>query len=206
MKTDIKPWLGIITFIGFIACLGLLFSVPPPSGTRDIILVVIGTLVVLVKDVYAFYFGSSEGSARKTELMSGTDLPLTPLVQGTASTPQAPEVKEGGFVRPLILFILSILLIIGLSGCATTTTQDMATAAIAGKQAIITAAAGTDAGCRTSLIPPDDCALALASYQASQIVTVTALQGLLANATDEAIRAQLQQAIDAGFPPFTFAP
>jgi len=174
---DIKPWLGIITFIGFIVCIGLLFYVPPPSATRDIILVVIGTMVTLVKEVYGFYFGSSEGSARKTELMSGADLPLAPpLIQGAASGAPTAAVKEGGFVRLSILLILAALLIIGLSACATTETpQSIAVKTLLStRQGIIAAATTADELCTQGVLRQADCDKALALYKQGQAAYLVA--------------------------------
>jgi flagellar basal body-associated protein FliL len=172
MKTDVKPWLGALTFIGFIACLLLLFYVPPPSGTRDIILIVIGTLVVLVKDVYGFYFGSSEGSARKTELMSGADLPIAPaLIQGTTSIPPTSSVKEGGFARLSILVILAILVTAFITGCATTETpQSTAAKSLLGtRQGIIAVATTADELCTQGVMKQADCDTAAKVYTQAQV-------------------------------------
>jgi hypothetical protein len=173
MKSDIKPWLGLITFLGFIACIVLLFYVPPPSGTRDIILVVIGTLVVLVKDVYGFYFGSSEGSARKTELMSGADLPVAPaLIQSTVSLPPASAVKEGGFARLSILLILVILLTVFISGCATTETPQSiaAKSLLSTRQGIIAAATTADDLCTQGVMKQPDCDTGAKVYTEAQVI------------------------------------
>lgn len=63
--------LALLVAISLGVCLYLLFMVPMPSLSRDIILVIIGALVATFKDVYGYYFGSSEGSTRKTELLKG---------------------------------------------------------------------------------------------------------------------------------------
>lgn len=44
------------------------FSVPPTS--RDLLLVVLGALVTIVKDVYGFEFGSSKDSQRNAQAVS----------------------------------------------------------------------------------------------------------------------------------------
>lgn len=54
--------------VGFFACLGVLFFGPEiASGERDLIMVMIGTLLGILKDVYGFEFGSSKDSARLQE-------------------------------------------------------------------------------------------------------------------------------------------
>lgn len=68
--TLLKPWLAVLAVITFIICLYLLFFQPIPEGSKDVLLIVAGALIVIVKDVYGYYFGSSEGSARKTELLA----------------------------------------------------------------------------------------------------------------------------------------
>lgn len=99
MKFDVKPWLAVLIFIGFMACLFLLFYSTMPEGAKDFILVAVGALIATLKDVYGYYFGSSEGSNRKTELM------------------KPPISNEGGIARLLLL----VLLLVGcclLFGCA----------------------------------------------------------------------------------------
>lgn len=45
----------------------LLFVVPVPEASRDLLLVSFGALVAIVKDVYGFEFGSSKGSERNAQ-------------------------------------------------------------------------------------------------------------------------------------------
>ena len=50
----------------FIVVTLMLFFVTVPEGPqRDLLLMLFGALLLLVKDVYGYFFGSSEGSARK---------------------------------------------------------------------------------------------------------------------------------------------
>jgi hypothetical protein len=42
----------------------------PEGPTRDILLILSGALVAIVKDVYGFEFGSSRGSEAKTEQLT----------------------------------------------------------------------------------------------------------------------------------------
>ena len=71
MKPSVlKPYLAVLAMLSFIVCLYLLFVLPIIEGSKDVLLIVVGSLIVLVKDVYGYYFGSSEGSSRKTEMLN----------------------------------------------------------------------------------------------------------------------------------------
>ena len=65
----IRAALSAGAVIGLGLCVYLLFYITMPDSSRDIILVVIGALVATFKDVYGYYFGSSSGSKRKTEII-----------------------------------------------------------------------------------------------------------------------------------------
>lgn len=57
--------LATIAVTGFFAVFGMLFFGPEiSSGERDLILVMAGALIGILKDVYGFEFGSSKDSAR----------------------------------------------------------------------------------------------------------------------------------------------
>jgi len=63
--------LGIFITLGFFSLLGLLLKIEPPSGSRDILNIMLGALGSAWINVISYYFGSSAGSARKTELTGG---------------------------------------------------------------------------------------------------------------------------------------
>lgn len=75
-----KAYMALLVTIGLIAVIMALLYVEPKNGGKDALLIALGALVALVKDVYGYYFGSSEGSTRKTELLEGirNDQPLQP--------------------------------------------------------------------------------------------------------------------------------
>lgn len=77
METYLKPALAVIAMFAFMICLYLLFFCKIPEGSKDVILIVVGAFIALVKDVYGYYFGSSEGSARKTEILN-QETPVVP--------------------------------------------------------------------------------------------------------------------------------
>ena len=62
--------LGIAITLGFFGLLGFLLWKSPPDGSRDILNIMLGSLGSAWIGVVSYYFGSSAGSARKTELMS----------------------------------------------------------------------------------------------------------------------------------------
>lgn len=57
--------LAILAVAGFLAALFTVMFVPVEGTSRDIMLILIGALVIIVKDVYSFEFGSSRGSREK---------------------------------------------------------------------------------------------------------------------------------------------
>ena len=73
-EVKLQDWtpkaLGIAITLGFFALLVLLMRREPPSGSRDILNIMLGSLGSAWIGVVSYYFGSSAGSARKTELMS----------------------------------------------------------------------------------------------------------------------------------------
>jgi hypothetical protein len=75
IRADILAYAAIGGLISLIWVL-LVHSIPE-GPTRDILLILSGALVAIVKDVYGFEFGSSRGSEAKTEQ-------LTTLMGGAA--------------------------------------------------------------------------------------------------------------------------
>lgn len=53
-----------------ILCIFLLFVAKVPPESRDLLLVTLGALVAIVKDVFGFEFGSSKGSERNAQAVS----------------------------------------------------------------------------------------------------------------------------------------
>jgi len=62
--------LGIFITLGFFGLLYYLLRHEPPQGSRDVLNIMLGSLGSAWIAVVSYYFGSSAGSARKTELMS----------------------------------------------------------------------------------------------------------------------------------------
>lgn len=63
------PALAILITIGFFSVLGLMIFKELPQQGRDALMIMLGTLGTAWGAVVAFYFGSSKGSADKTQAM-----------------------------------------------------------------------------------------------------------------------------------------
>lgn len=61
--------LAIVITLGFFGLLYYLLRHEPPAGSRDILNIMLGSLGSAWIGVVTYYFGSSAGSARKTEIM-----------------------------------------------------------------------------------------------------------------------------------------
>ncbi|MEI6473040.1 MAG: hypothetical protein WCO20_10405, partial [Holophagaceae bacterium] len=73
-EVKLQDWtpksLAVAITLGFFALLVFLMRREPPAGSRDILNIMLGSLGSAWIGVVSYYFGSSAGSARKTELMS----------------------------------------------------------------------------------------------------------------------------------------
>jgi len=65
-----KAYLGLLITIAVIGFLYLLAYIDIPSASNDAIMLVLGALLMRLADVFGFYFGSSESSQRKTEILN----------------------------------------------------------------------------------------------------------------------------------------
>lgn len=72
MKTkDIYMYvLGAIIVLAFFATIYILATIEMPAANEKLLYIVIGALVAKFSDVVAYFFGSSKGSADKTEIMA----------------------------------------------------------------------------------------------------------------------------------------
>lgn len=62
--------LGALIVAGFFFILWIVFSKTLPVENKDVGLMIIGALVAKFSDVVGYFFGSSKGSADKTEMMN----------------------------------------------------------------------------------------------------------------------------------------
>ena len=89
MSEQLKRELSLIAILAFVAMLFIVCFAPVKDSAHDLLLVLLGTLVGVVKDVYCFYFGSSSGSERKTELLN--QQPPAPPAEQPAKKPATQE-------------------------------------------------------------------------------------------------------------------
>lgn len=78
----LKGYFATVMIVAFIAILIMLLEKRVPSENNDVLMVLLGAMVGIVKDLYGYYFGSSEGSQRKTELLGQQG------AQNASDTPQ----------------------------------------------------------------------------------------------------------------------
>ena len=67
--------LGALIVVGFFVILIVVFRKVMPVENKEIGLMVIGALVAKFGDVVNYFFGSSKGSADKTDLMNNNPKP-----------------------------------------------------------------------------------------------------------------------------------
>lgn len=70
LKIDAPVFLVVSTTLGFFALLGLLFARDLPEGTKDILQVMLGGVLGQWTTIISYFFGSSSGSARKSDMLN----------------------------------------------------------------------------------------------------------------------------------------
>ncbi len=78
-KSRMPAVVALFSLCGFFATLGIMAFVDLPDGAKDAFLIMIGSLGTLVTQIGAFYFGSSDGSERKNELLARMQPTPSPL-------------------------------------------------------------------------------------------------------------------------------
>lgn len=69
-KSITAPFLALFVTLGFFGVLGLMMFVPHQAASHDALMLMLGSLGTAWTGVMAYYFGSSVGSDRKTELLA----------------------------------------------------------------------------------------------------------------------------------------
>jgi hypothetical protein len=71
LKENVGPILAMITVIGTFALFALAFFLKVDGTNEKVLFMVIGALSSIATTVVTYYFGSSEGSAKKNEIFQG---------------------------------------------------------------------------------------------------------------------------------------
>lgn len=88
--------LGALIVIGFFFILYIMFKKVLPSENKEIALLVIGALVVKFGDVVGYFFGSSKGSADKTQIMNQEK--IVPVLQTSMQVGSKISINGIGYV------------------------------------------------------------------------------------------------------------
>jgi hypothetical protein len=72
----LKDWmpkvLALLYTVGYFIILGLMWKFPPPADSKDLINTLFGIISAAQMAIITYYFGSSAGSARKSEMIEQT--------------------------------------------------------------------------------------------------------------------------------------
>lgn len=55
----LKPLLALMIVVSFILMLFTLLKAPVPSDNNDVIMVLLGAMVGIVRDIYSYYYGAA---------------------------------------------------------------------------------------------------------------------------------------------------
>lgn len=88
MKTefDAKRFLVVVVTVAYIGMVYLLFFVPIIEANKEVLIAQVAVLSAGVGAMFGYHFGSSSGSAKKTEMLA------QPTTSTTTTTPNA-EIK-----------------------------------------------------------------------------------------------------------------
>lgn len=99
MGTANRDWvpkvLAMTVTVGFFGILMLMALQPLPTPNRDLVNVIVGALGTAWISIIGYYFGTSVGSMRKTELLAQPSVPITPDSALTLRDPAAAGAAPG---------------------------------------------------------------------------------------------------------------
>lgn len=61
---------GILVLLGFFAAVGAMVFIDIPTASKEPLMLLVGALSTMAGSVVGYFYGSSAGSDRKTELLS----------------------------------------------------------------------------------------------------------------------------------------
>lgn len=114
MRYRMAGFLAVAAMLGFLAAFAGITFRQIPTQNRDFFNMALVALIGFVGTAFGYYLGSSQGSARKTELQAMRSLDETPLKPVIDN-------RQAGRVRVAMLLWMSVLcfvLAFGMAGCA----------------------------------------------------------------------------------------
>lgn len=214
MFPDIKSILALVTMsFVFIVTIALFFATIPVANL-DLLKTFGLSLMSALSFVIGYYFGSSDGSARKTELMSPSLTPGAPIPGLSALEPKAADLPpaDAGFIRiPFlpVLLVLCVLSVLCFSACGTPNTPivDPAPAPndspvvlagkslLAVKSTIVVAATSMDQLCHAGTMTAQQCIQAKNAYKTAQTAYDAAVDAYLLFQAGSGTEEQYQRAL-----------
>lgn len=81
-----RVFFGVVICLIYVFIISALIYIPIPEMNRGIIDVMFGSISTMMGMVFTFYFGSSEGSSKKTDALMNKINESTPLVETETDT------------------------------------------------------------------------------------------------------------------------
>jgi hypothetical protein len=75
IKVNPPHFFVVATTLGFFGLIAMLYIWPIQGDSKDILQILLGTVAAKWGDQVAYYFNSSAGSARKTDMLKGSEPP-----------------------------------------------------------------------------------------------------------------------------------
>lgn len=66
-------WVGFLIILGVLACIAGLFTLDVPEGAREPLLILVGALSQQMGSVVNYWYGTSRGSERKTDILASQE-------------------------------------------------------------------------------------------------------------------------------------
>jgi hypothetical protein len=180
-RLETKKLLALITLCFFLVVILVLFFAPIPKDNLDLVKTTVTSLITAALMVVSYYFGSSEGSSRKTELMA----PPSKAAEDAAWV-ETKAPANAGFTRlPVLLFLFAAFAcaIVITGGCATsppvsggagggtvsgTPMETAGKSLLAVKSTLVVTAVAVDGLCQAEKLSIDTCTRAKVIYEVAK--------------------------------------